>query len=211
MTDEKRPYRKTRRAESEQDTRLRITRATMELHGTVGPSRTSISAIAKRAGVRRSTVYRHFPDEISLYQACSGHWFELHPMPEPSNWALITDPDKRLLLALRELYAFYHSSGRMLDNLLRDEPLMPVLKQVFSGHWSYLTTARDVLMEGRRNPPRKRQLIAAAIGHSLMFATWRSLVREQGFTDDQAAELMCCTVSAAANLVVKNCGAGRGR
>ena len=63
MTVEKRRYEKKRRAELEAETRRRITESAMELHGTVGPARTSISAIAERAGVRRSTVYRHFPDE----------------------------------------------------------------------------------------------------------------------------------------------------
>jgi AcrR family transcriptional regulator len=56
MTDEKRPYRKRRRAELEQRTRQRITESAVELHGTLGPSRTSLSAIAEHAGVRRSTL-----------------------------------------------------------------------------------------------------------------------------------------------------------
>ena len=65
MTDQKRTYRKRQRADAEAETRRRITESTVELHGTLGPSRTSISAVAQRAGVRRSTVYRHFPDERS--------------------------------------------------------------------------------------------------------------------------------------------------
>jgi AcrR family transcriptional regulator len=73
MTDQKRPYRMKRRAELEQQTRARITEAAVELHGDVGPSRTSMSAVAERAGVRRSTLYRHFPDEAALFAACSAH------------------------------------------------------------------------------------------------------------------------------------------
>ena len=56
MPDEKRPYRKKRRAELEAETRRRITESAVELHGTLGPSRTSMSAVAERAGVRRSTL-----------------------------------------------------------------------------------------------------------------------------------------------------------
>ena len=61
MTDEKRPYRKTRRAELERETRLRITESAMELHGTIGPARTSVSAVAEHAGVRRSTRLQALP------------------------------------------------------------------------------------------------------------------------------------------------------
>src|SRR5918996_4055938 len=88
----KRPYRKRRRAELEDQTRLRITEAAVELHGRVGPARTTISAVADRAGVQRATVYRHFPDEDALFAACSGHWAAMNPSPDPSAWQAIRDP-----------------------------------------------------------------------------------------------------------------------
>src|SRR4051812_49797197 len=84
MTDEKRPYRMKRRAELEASTRLRITESAVALHGTLGPARTSISAIAEHAGVRRSTVYRHFADEAALFAACSSHWRAADPAPGPA-------------------------------------------------------------------------------------------------------------------------------
>ena len=92
MTDQKRPYRLKRRAETEQRTRLRITESAVELHGTLGPARTSISAVAQRAGVRRSTVYRHFPDEASLFFACTSYWMAAHPFPDVRRWVAIDDP-----------------------------------------------------------------------------------------------------------------------
>jgi AcrR family transcriptional regulator len=64
-------YKLKRRAERQEETRLRIARAAVELHGTVGPSKTTISALAEKAGVGRPTVYSHFPDELSLFKACS--------------------------------------------------------------------------------------------------------------------------------------------
>ena len=88
MTVETRKYEKKRRAELEAETRRRITEAAVELHGTVGPARTSISAIAERAGVRRSTVYRHFPDEAALIDACSSHWAAANPVPDMAAWEL---------------------------------------------------------------------------------------------------------------------------
>src|SRR5215213_9482442 len=99
-TGARRPYRKRRRAQLEAETRLRITDAAIELHGSVGPARTTISAVADRAGVQRATVYRHFPDEEALFDACSSHWMAQHPLPNVEAWKAITDPDERLRLAL---------------------------------------------------------------------------------------------------------------
>jgi AcrR family transcriptional regulator len=198
MTDQKRPYRLKRRAETEQRTRLRITESAVELHGTLGPARTSISAVAQRAGVRRSTVYRHFPDEASLFSACTSHWMAAHPFPDVGGWVAIDDPAVRLMAALGELYAHYRRTECMMSNILRDEATMPIVKRMLGGYRDYLTAARDTLMSGKgvRGPARQRVL--AAIGHALTFGTWRSLAREQELTDSQAADLMCRLVAAAA-------------
>jgi AcrR family transcriptional regulator len=186
MTDQKRPYKKKRRAELEEATRLRITESAMELHGTVGPSQTSISAVAERAGVRRSTVYRHFPDETALFTACSTHWAQLNPPPDIGAWAAIEDSEKRLRTALGELYSFYERTEQMMDNLIRDEELVPTVKQMFGAYRGYLEAAREVLMDGRKARNR-----AAAVGHAVAYPTWRSLVREQGLRSADAARLMC--------------------
>jgi AcrR family transcriptional regulator len=197
MTDEKRSYRKKRRAELEALTARRITESTVELHGTLGPSRTSISAVAKHAGVRRSTVYRYFPDEAALFGACTAHWMAANPVPDLGRWAAIDDLDERLSVALLDLYAHYHRTEQMMENILRDEATMPIVKQLLSGYRDYLTAARDTLVGGRRARGRARQRVVVAIGHALSFATWRSLVREQGLSDSQAADLICRFVSAA--------------
>src|SRR5207244_2576947 len=124
-----RPYRKGKRAELEEQTRRRITESTVALHEEVGPARTSISAIAERAGVRRSTVYRHFPDEDTLFAACSSHWRAANPAPNPADWAAIEDPGERTQKALRELYEFYARTEGMYSSLMRDEPLMPIVQR----------------------------------------------------------------------------------
>jgi AcrR family transcriptional regulator len=196
MADQKRPYRMKRRAELEEATRQRITESAVELHGTLGPSRTSISAVAERAGVRRSTVYRHFPDELALFAACSAHWAAANPMPDLDRWAAIEDPDERLRRSLEELYAYYRRTQGMLDNLLRDESTVPTVKRQFRGFHDYLTAARDTLMAGRRARGRARQRTHAAIGHAVAFTTWRSLASEQELDDRQAADLMCRLVAA---------------
>jgi AcrR family transcriptional regulator len=197
MADQKRKYRKMRRAEAEHRTRVRITESTIELHGTLGPAHTSVSAVARHAGVRRSTVYRHFPDEHSLFSACTSYWMAGNPLPDINQWKAVDDSAVRLSSALSELYAYYRRTERMMTNVLRDEPTMPVVKRMLGGYRDYLSLARDALMIGRGARAPARRQVCAAIGHALTFNTWRSLVREQGLTDAQAAGVMCRLVAAA--------------
>jgi AcrR family transcriptional regulator len=195
MPDEKRPYRKKRRAQLEAETRLRITESAVALHGSLGPSRTSMSAIAEHAGVRRSTLYRHFPDEAAVFAACSAHWAEANPVPDLGAWAAIEDPERRLRVGLEELYGFYRRNEQMLANLFRDEKLVESVGAQFGAFHEYVAAAREVLMAGRATRARAR--VGAAIGHALAFATWRSLTGEQELDNAGAVELMCRLVAGA--------------
>lgn len=197
MTGEKRQYKMRRRAELEAQTRLRITESAMALHGTLGPARTSISAVAEHAGVQRSTIYRHFPSEEALFSACSAHWAQENPLPNLERWGEAPDPDERLALALRELYAFYRGSEAMIVNLLRDRDAVPIVGQLMGAYDAYLDTARETLLAGRGLRGRAKRRAAAALGHAVEFPTWRSLVRVQGMDDAGAAELMTRLVAAA--------------
>ena len=179
-----------RRAELEELTRRRITESAVALHGTLGPARTSISALAEHAGVRRSTVYRHFPDEASLFAACTAHWMAENPVPDIDAWAAVEDPDERLRAALDALYPYYRRTARMMENLIRDEPMSELVRQNFAVYRQYLAAARDALVRGRPSRGRARTRERAAIGHALAFATWRSLALDEGLDDAQAAELM---------------------
>src|SRR6185437_12658731 len=102
-----RKYIKRRRAEQESDTRRRIVEAVYALHGEIGPARTTITAIAERAGVERLTVYRHFEDEAEIFAACGAHFQAKVPPPDPSAWADVTDPAARLSAALLAFYDYY--------------------------------------------------------------------------------------------------------
>jgi AcrR family transcriptional regulator len=197
MADEKRPYRMRRRADAQEQTRLRITESAVELHGTLGPSRTSISAVAAHAGVRRSTVYRHFPDEAALFDACSAHWSAGNPPPDLGGWAAIDDPDERLRTALSELHAFYHDTEQMFDNLYRDETTVPIVEERFAAFRGYLEAARDTLLAGRNIRGARRRRTQAALGHAVAFSTWKSLVREQDLSAAEAATLLEALVAGA--------------
>jgi AcrR family transcriptional regulator len=214
MSDQKRRYQMRRRAELEELTRRRITESTVALHAELGPARTSISAIAERAGVRRSTVYRHFPDEDALFAACSSHWRAANPPPDPKAWSAIGPPPERTATALLELYAFYRRTGEMYESLLRDEPVVPIVQQLLGHFYAYLETAQDVLMRGRGLRGHAARRTRAAIGHALAFPTWRSLTLEQGLADGDAVALMCLLVEEAAPVPTRHrgrAGSARGR
>jgi AcrR family transcriptional regulator len=198
MSDQKRSYRMTRRAELEDETRRRITESAVALHEELGPARTSISAVADRAGVRRSTVYRHFPDEAALFAACSSHWRAANPPPDPAAWAAIADPARRTESALTELYAFYRRTEDMYTSLLRDEAVHETVRRQLRGFHDYVRTIENTLMAGRGLRGGAGRRTRAAIGHALAFATWRSLTRDRGLSDGDAVRLMCSLVQAAA-------------
>ena len=197
MSNESRKYTKRRRAESEQETRLRITEAAVALHGSVGPARTTISAVAERAGVQRATVYRHFPDEESLFAACSGHYVALNPPPDLTAWSEETDVDARLRRALTEVYGWYGRTEPMLQNVTRDEELVPAMAAPIARRRAYLGMVVDALLTGRRERGHARRRVKAALTHALAFPTWQSLVRDNGLKDAEAVSLMASMVEAA--------------
>ena len=185
-----RKYALNQRAESQTATRQRIVEATVDLHDSVGPARTTISAIAQRAGVQRVTVYRHFPDDRSLFEACSSHWTAQNPKPDPSAWERIADPEERLRVALTAIYSFFRSTEGMTANLIRDLPGSPVLQEVAEPLIQYWKTVREVLDCGWSSRGHRRRLVRAAVGHAVEFETWHSLTRREGLSDEDAVTAM---------------------
>ncbi|HKV75395.1 MAG TPA: helix-turn-helix domain-containing protein [Gemmatimonadales bacterium] len=183
------PYRLRRRAESQAETRLRIVEAAVALHRTVGPARTTISAIAERAGVQRLTVYRHFPDEAALLTACSGHFLAINPVPDPAPWREIVDPLGRLETGLTALYDYFARTRDLWSAVLRDsevhEPTRRVL-QKRDGPWGEI---RDVLIQGFKLRGNQRKVVEAAVSHAVDFRTWQSLA-DGGLAAPQIVALM---------------------
>ena len=191
MTQNKRKYEMKKRAERQRETRGKIVEATVELHRTQGPANTTISEIAKRAGVNRLTVYNHFPDVTDLLRACSRSWTERHPAPDPTPWTRIGDPQERLQTALRELYGFYARTEPMRANVLRDAETMPKLAALLEGSVvPYLGAVRDLLAEGWEVDDEGRKRLLATIKLAIDFHTWRSLERESGLSREEAVEAM---------------------
>jgi AcrR family transcriptional regulator len=181
-----RQYELKARAESQAQTKRRIVEATIELHESVGPARTTVTEIAERAGVGRLSVYRHFPEDADLWAACSGLYWERNPAPDPSAWEAIADPTERLRRALRETYAYHRRTEPMISRALTDVGDAPHMVP-YHDHWR---AAADVLTAAWRRRGHSRRRLRAAIGHALSFTSWRSLTGEQGLSDAEAVAMM---------------------
>ena len=184
-----RPYQKKKRAEREAETRRRIVEATVALHTSVGPARTTISAIAEKAGVQRHTVYSHCPEEHALFAACTRHWGLLHPFPPAERWEAAADPLERLALALRDVWAWYAAVESDLELFFRDAELVPAVSADMTRYAERLGAVADRLAADLGGPT-----VRAAVGHALAFETWRSLVRREGLTTAGAVDAMVALV-----------------
>jgi AcrR family transcriptional regulator len=202
-------YELKKRAERQEETRLRIARATLELHEILGPALTTRSAIAERAGVTRPTVYSHFPDDLSLGKACSSLELSDNPLPDPGPWQEISDPERRLRMALGDLYAYFRRRERLWTNILRDQE-MPLPNGDSEAHEAdaeimepiYVLWERmkQSLATGWGASDESSRLLLSAIGLALDFQTWRAMVRTQDLSDEQAIELMVGMVRCAAGV-----------
>jgi AcrR family transcriptional regulator len=202
-------YELKKRAERQEETRLRIARATLELHEILGPALTTRSAIAERAGVTRPTVYSHFPNDFSLGKACSSLELSDNPLPDPRPWQQIADPERRMRVALGELYAYFRRRERLWANILRDQEMVltnddpqareadaEIMEPIFL-HWERMKQTLATGWGGSYESPR---LVLSAIGLALDFQTWRAMARRQDLSDEQAIELMVGMVRCAAGV-----------
>lgn len=190
----KRAYQKAKRAEDEQRTRGRIVDAAEHLHGSLGPARTTVSAVADCAGVTRATVYRHFADEEALFLACSRQWLSRQQLPDPSAWGLIDDPAERLRTGLMDIYGFYRRGAQMMTLIHRDVEAVPAV--VVAGRRSREQEWLHTLL--RPLPGHRRKLVRAAVAHATSFTTWQSLCGAHGLSDRSAVELVVGMVERAA-------------
>ena len=180
-----------------EDTRRRIAEAAVELHGTLGPARTTVSAVAERAGVQRHTVYRHFPTEHELYTACSGLFDRRHPWPGVDAWAAIEDPRERLRIGLNQMYGYYADTAHMWTRVLRDRDLVDALEPTLAPFNEHVERAAKVLSSGWSVHGSRRRVLSAAVHHAIDLGTWRSLVELRGVSRRQAVVLMVALVERA--------------
>lgn len=176
-----------KRAEQMAETRRRIVEAAMRLHTSIGPANTTISAVATEANVTRVTVYRHFPDEEHLFLACSGHWAQLHPPPDPTSWEEISGLEVRSRRALTEMYRWFRDNDSDLYPIMRDfESLPPAFRDGVLNQFAAISEAL-VVRSGIRGHRRAR--LNAVAGHVTSYWTWRSLAVEQDLSQEETVEV----------------------
>jgi AcrR family transcriptional regulator len=192
-----RRYEQKARAESQERTRQRIAEAAAGLHEEVGPAETTVAEIARRAGISRLTVYKHFPDNASLYPACSAHYLSEHPLPDFAAALAPADPVDRVGSLLRTVYAdWYRGSRPMIRNLLRDRDSDPALDEFMRANSDVaLAGLADALTAGFGLEGDRAARLRALIRVALDFWTWERLTAE-GMDDRGAAELMTDAVAA---------------
>lgn len=184
-----RKYTKTRRADQQDETRARIVEAAVKLHEALGPAHTSIKAIAEEAGVQRLTVYRHFPDDASLFQACTSHYLGLHPPPDMAAWAAVVPARERSVTALAAMYRYYRQTERMWTVAYRDVDQLDALQGLMGLFEAYLDQVSDDLVEAWNETHTSKKQLQATLRHALRFATWKSL-KTAKLTDKKMAELV---------------------
>jgi len=187
-----RTYTLKRRAESQAETRRRIVESAVDLHSSVGPALTTLSMIAERAGVQRHTLYAHFPDERSLYLACSGLAMERDPLPDAAPWRAIASRRERLRTGLKAIYSWYERNTELTACVLRDAEYHPLTKEIAEMRMGpHMAAYREVL--GAKLNAKQRTMLHLA----LSFFTWRTLARESGLNTGAAAEAMVQAIACA--------------
>jgi AcrR family transcriptional regulator len=182
-----------KRAEQVAQTRERIVEATVHLHEALGPAATTIAAIAEEADVTRLTVYRHFPDEDSLFAACTQHWLSQQALPDPEAWMRIADPVERLQVGLTDIYRYYHHAEGMLTMVHRDKDALPHRNRRMLEEQGRLY--RDTLLKAFAARGVRRRKLRALIGHTVSFETWRSLCVEHGLSNREAVAAMASLIT----------------
>ena len=170
-----RTYTLKRRAEQQAETRRKIVEAAVDLHGSIGPALTTISMVADRAGVQRHTLYAHFPDERSLFLACSGLAFERDPLPDAEVWRAIKDQRERLRVGLHAVYGWYERNADLAACILRDAEYHALTREMITLRVEPRMAAYHNVL-GTKMSAKQR----AMLGLALSFFTWRTLVRENG-------------------------------
>ena len=197
MSSQKRPYELKARAERQAETRRRIVDATVALHEEIGPARTTVAEIARRAGVTRLTVYNHFPQDAELFAACQGEFLTRHPPPDLTAALALEDPRARVQAALCVLYGDYRVREPMTSKVLRDRSAIPALDELMAQTADVaMAQLGGALAAPFRARGRRAARVRAVIAVALDFGTWQRL-RAEGLDDEEAAALMAGLVAAA--------------
>ncbi len=187
-----RAYTLSRRALSQQETRERILEATVALHAQKGSIATSYAEIAQRADVAVPTVYKHFPDRGALLAGCTAHASKDAPALGPQVLEGVDGAPARL----RALFDAAYRRHEYLEPWMRwrEDRIDPDLAAIFAPMGAAMRSLIEAaIASGKRSPPKAAVALATTLGE---YSAWESLVRGNGLTTSEAAELAAETVAA---------------
>jgi AcrR family transcriptional regulator len=189
MSAEPRKYRLQARADRQRQTRQRIVSATADLHREVGPARTTIADIARRAGVQRLTVYNNFPRLGDLLAACQSQFLASNPPPPLVPDEPVGDPPARMEVALARLYGWYRVNAELERHVQHDRHLIAELDEVMRRH---ADPALDAAAAAHANALARRPSAELALYRLIRlafdFSTWE-ILDQLGVPDGDIAML----------------------
>lgn len=190
MLTDRRKYQLKARADRQQQTRDRIVRATVDLHREVGPARTTVADIARRAGVQRLTVYNNFPELGDLLAACQHSFLTANPPPKIVPVGSRGDALMQLENGLADLYRWYRANAAMERNIHRDRRLVVELDELMRRNADPpLDAAARTYSERIGASPTSAKAVGSLVRLALEFTTWEVLA-QRGLADPEVAKLM---------------------
>jgi AcrR family transcriptional regulator len=182
-------YQLKARALRQQQTRHRIVAATEALHEEIGPARTTVAEIARRAGVERLTVYNNFPELKDLLRACQGRFIAGHPPPDVAPTGRGEEQLHRLERALAELYGWYRANQAMERHVHHDRHLVPELDELMRQEADpRFAAVAEAYGDALADDPKQRKGVRRLVQVALEFRTWEVLT-DTGAIDAEIARL----------------------
>jgi hypothetical protein len=139
-------------------------------------------------------LYAHFPDERSLFLACSGLALERDPLPEAASWVAVANVRERLRSGLAAVYGWYTRNERLAACVLRDAEHHALTQEIAELRFGPpMISYRKVLGAGLNS--RQQALLAVALG----FHAWRNLAHEAQLSPAAAADVFAEAIVALAS------------
>ena len=188
-----RRYQLGKRAQTTAANRAKVTAAARELFGSVGFQQVSMEAVAKKAGVGRTTVFEQFRSKTALFLAVAE---ELRQQAYALQFELAGAPtlEARLDAALKgaaELWAAELGLYRRLDGLeiLEAEGGVAAIRDEERRRERVRALAGELVGSGRARAGVDEAEVADVLGVLTSFPTFAQLARTRGSTGAAKAAL----------------------
>jgi hypothetical protein len=124
------------------------------------------------------------------------HWMSQDPPPDATAWLEIDDPHRRVGTALSQIYAHYARNEQVTGNVFRDMYLVESMRSfnvpLVEGSFTAMReTLGSAFSDDADLAVRRKAMLSVA----LSFNTWKTLVRAEGLTNEEAADLMARLVA----------------